>query len=379
MNEDRNIMAVPRVPVNTDISEGWCFGCGRNNPFGLKLSFRCNGKEVVADIIPGEYYQGWHGVVHGGIIVSMLDEAMAYAVHFAGKNCLTAEMDIKFKCLALVGEPLVITASITKITRRLIKARAKVCLQDGTMVAEGTGTQFVIEGDSGDVKMGRSSAKPENRLKAVIWDMDGVIADTAIYHFKAWHETFRQIGVDFTADDFKRVFGQRNDTIVSNYIGRDISPGELSAIASEKEENYRQEVAPNVKPLPGAVELIKALNECGVEMAIASSAPMENILLILGSLGIKDYFKAIVWGGEVTEGKPSPQGFLLAAAKLGVVPETCVVIEDAVAGVAAAKRAGMKCLAVTNTHPEVNLKEADRVVGTLEEVAVSGLEVLFGL
>ena len=185
--------------------------------------------------------------------------------------------------------------------------------------------------------------------------------------------------MDFSEDGFKRNFGQRNDTIVRNFIGKDTSPGEVVAVAGEKEENYRQRVAPNIKPLPGAIELIKALREYGVKMAIASSAPMENIQLILGGLGIKDYFQAIVWGGEVTEGKPSPQGFLLAAEKLVVEPQNCVVIEDAVAGVAAAKRAGMKCLAVTNTHPEANLKEADSIVATLEAVTVSGLEAVFGL
>ncbi len=222
---------MPRVSVNTDMSEELCFGCGQNNPIGLKLSFQWDGRGVVAEFTPGEHYQGWQRVVHGGIIASMLDEAMAYAARFAGKNCITAEMEIKFKCVALVGEPLVITASITKNTRRLIKARAKVCLKDGTLVAESTGTQFVIEAKSGDAdnRGGGCGVMPESGLKAVIWDMDGVIADTAIYHFVAWRETFHKRGVNFTADDFKRIFGQRNDTIVKNYIGRDISPGEVGA------------------------------------------------------------------------------------------------------------------------------------------------------
>ena len=218
---------------------------------------------------------------------------------------------------------------------------------------------------------------PENRFKAVIWDMDGVIADTAPYHFKAWQEVFQKRGVNFTEEDFRCIFGQRNDTIIRNTIGRSISPCEVDAIAAEKEENYRRRVARNVKVLPGAIELIRSLREHGVKMAIASSAPMENIQLITRGLGISDCFQTIVWGREVAEGKPSPQGFLLAAKKLGVEPQYCIVIEDAVAGVAAAKRAGMKCLAVTNTHPKMSLKEADLVVDTLEAVGVSDLEGLF--
>lgn len=212
--------------------------------------------------------------------------------------------------------------------------------------------------------------------KAVIWDMDGVIADTALYHFKAWQEVFQKRGVNFTEEDFRRNFGQRNDTIIRNVLGEGLSPSEIDTIAGEKEENFRQKVSQHIKPLPGAIELIKSLKERVFSMALASSAPMENIRLIIGSLDINNCFHAIVSGREVKEGKPSPQGFLLAAKKLGVAPENCIVIEDAVAGVTAAKRAGMHCLAVTNTHPRVSLKEADLIVDTLEAVSASDLEGL---
>ncbi len=215
------------------------------------------------------------------------------------------------------------------------------------------------------------------RLKAVLWDMDGVIADTGPYHFQAWQETFKKRGVHFTADDFKRRFGQRNDTIIRSIISDSLSQDEIDIIANEKEADYRSRVAQTVKPLPGAIELIRLLKEQGIKVAIASSAPMENIQLVLSGLGIDNCFDTIVWGREVTEGKPSPQVFLLAARKLGVQPQECVVVEDAVAGVAAAKKAGMKCVAVTNTHPEVSLKEADLIVDTLEAVGVNDLEEFF--
>ncbi len=217
---------------------------------------------------------------------------------------------------------------------------------------------------------------PESRLRAVIWDMDGVIVDTGPYHFRAWQEVFQKRGVNFTEEDFKRNFGQRNDTIIRNTMGGSMSSSEMDAIAGEKEENYRRRVAQNIKPLPGAIELLRSLGDQGVKVAMASSAPMENIQLVTRALGINDCFQAIVWGREVTEGKPSPQGFLLAARKLQVEPQDCIVIEDAVAGVTAAKRAGMKCLAVTNTHPAVSLKGADLIVNTLEIVNVGDLEGL---
>ncbi len=213
-----------------------------------------------------------------------------------------------------------------------------------------------------------------SKAKAVIWDMDGVVADTAPYHFKAWQQVFRKRGIEFTETDFRRNFGRRNDAIIRDILGESLSQSELDAIVSEKEESFRYRVRHNIKPLPGAIELIKSLGEHGFSIALASSAPIENIQLVLEGLGIHNCFQAIVWGREVKEGKPSPQGFLLAAKKLGVAPGNCIVIEDAVAGVTAAKRAGMRCLAVTNTHPRMSLMEADLVVDTLEAVTVDDLE-----
>ena len=109
---------------------------------------------------------------------------------------------------------------------------------------------------------------------------------------------------------------------------------------------------------------------------MASSAPIENIQLLITGLGINDYFKTTISGRDVTEGKPSPQGFLLAAQRLEIEPKNCMVIEDAIAGVSAAKKAGMRCLAITNTHPRTSLNEADLIVDTLEEVSVNTLERL---
>ena len=212
--------------------------------------------------------------------------------------------------------------------------------------------------------------------KAVIWDMDGVIADTAPYHFKAWQEVFQKRGVSFTEEDFRRNFGQRNDTIIRNVLGKGLSPSQIDTIAGEKEENFRQRVRQHIKPLPGAIKLLKSLREHGFKIALASSAPIENIRLVTQGLDINNCFHAIVSGREVKEGKPSPQGFLLAAKKLGVAPENCIVVEDAVAGVTAAKRAGMCCLAVTNTHPKTSLIEADLIVDTLKAVTVSDLKQL---
>ncbi len=212
--------------------------------------------------------------------------------------------------------------------------------------------------------------------KAVIWDMDRVIADTAPYHFRAWQEAFAQRGRRYTEGDFRRNFGQRNDAIIRNNLGSKISPGEMEAIAAEKEENFRRHARDNIKPLPGAIELMKSLQEHGFSQALASSASIENIRLITQQLGIEGFFQIVVCGSEVREGKPSPQGFLLAAERLQVRPQDCIVIEDAIAGVTAAKRASMTCLAVTTTNSGTKLAEADLIVDTLEKVKADDLDCL---
>jgi len=363
----------PQISIDTDRGYSQCFGCGQDNPIGLKLSFQWDGKSARAEFTPTEFYQGWPGLVHGGIIICMLDEAMAYAALFEGMNCVTAEMRIKLSRPASVGEPLVITSSVTKKTRKLVESRATVSLKDGTPIAEGKATQFVVNSSDREDKY---KAMPGSSTTAVIWDMDGVIADTAPYHLKAWQEVFSKRGVRFSEEDFRESFGLRNDTIIRNVLGEAVSQDEINAVASGKEENFRRRISKDLKPLPGVIKLVKSLTEGGFRMALASSAPVENIQLLTEGLGIDKFFQCIIAEKDVTEGKPSPQGFLLAAQKLGVNPRNCIVIEDAVAGVAAAKRAGMHCLAVTNTHPKASLTEADLIVDSLGAVTVNDLEGL---
>lgn len=215
-----------------------------------------------------------------------------------------------------------------------------------------------------------------SKIAAVIWDMDGVIADTAPHHLHAWRETFARRGIDFTEADFMRGFGIRNDAIIKNVLGEQTTEAEIETIAQEKEATFRGIIGHDIKPLPGVLELIRALYEKGIRMAIASSTVIENIRLIIGSLGITKYFQSVITGHDVTEGKPHPQVFLLAAQKLGAKPKNCFVIEDAVAGVKAAKSAGMYCVAITSSHPREKLKEADLIVDTLEEVTIKNLEKL---
>ena len=216
----------------------------------------------------------------------------------------------------------------------------------------------------------------KNEVKAVIWDMDGVIADTAQYHLKGWQMVFQKRGANYTEEDFRRNTGKRSDSIIRSVLGKQRPRNEIMTIIREKDENFRQLMGQNIRPFPGVLKLIALLKEHGFKTAIASSAPMENIRLITQSLKIHNRFNAIVSGWEVTKGKPDPQIFLLTAEKLGVEAENCIVIEDAIAGVTASKRAGIYCIAVTNTTPREDLREADLVIDTLEEITVDDLDRL---
>ena len=213
-------------------------------------------------------------------------------------------------------------------------------------------------------------------VRAVIWDLDGVIADTGSFHFRAWRELAQGIGLDFSAEDFQRVFGLRNADIIRTVLAPQITAEDLEALAERKEKSYRAKIRHNIKPLPGVLPLLHELREMEFKLAVASSTAPTNIELVLSSLGIRQMFHCLVSGQDVDKGKPDPEVFLLAAAKLGAEPDYCVVIEDAIKGIEAAKAAGMKCIAVANTHPQPSLAAADLVVDSLEAVTVRDVELL---
>lgn len=218
-------------------------------------------------------------------------------------------------------------------------------------------------------------SKPQ--LEAVLWDMDGVIADTMKYHMGAWQDILKEMGVALTEEEFRPLFGQRHDNIIRYALGNNMTHAQIEALSDKKQRLYRQRVASDIRALPGAIELIKTLNKNKIKCALASSATKENVDVIMKGLGITGYFQAFVNGPEVAEGKPSPLIFQLAAKKLGAQPTNCVVLEDAIAGVTAAKKGGMKCVAVTNSLPREKLKDADLIVDSLEDVTITILKGLF--
>jgi uncharacterized protein (TIGR00369 family) len=134
----------PQTSIDTVKESDKCFACGQKNPIGLKLKFDWDGQEVKAKFTPGEYHQGWAGLVHGGIMSCLLDEAMSYAALYSGVNSLTARMQTRFKRPLPIDEPLTVTGSVTKKTRRLVETKAELKLADDTLVAESTATMYIF-------------------------------------------------------------------------------------------------------------------------------------------------------------------------------------------------------------------------------------------
>ncbi len=212
-------------------------------------------------------------------------------------------------------------------------------------------------------------------IKAVIWDLDGVIIDSADEHRRAWQRLAREENVKFTDEDFWATFGKRNNDIFAIIWGP-LTPEKAQELGKRKETYFRDLIRQTAAPLPGSMELMRSLHEAGYLQALASSAPIENIQLISEVLGLERYLTALISGETVPLGKPAPDIFLKAAQALHIEPSYCLVIEDAVAGVEAAHAAGMRCIAVAGNRDLPDLRKAELLVKTLLEVNVERIRSL---
>lgn len=202
----------------------------------------------------------------------------------------------------------------------------------------------------------------------VIFDMDGVLADTGPVHFQSWKKLADEIGVEFTKELFEKTFGQKSVPIIRRLVGEDGVDEQLQKWADLKEKYYREMVKDKIKPLEGVIPLIKDLKRHNCKLAVASSGPPENVELLVDSLKLREFFDELITAEDVKKGKPEPDAFLIAAQKLKVNPEDCVVIEDAPVGIEAAKRARMKRIALTTTHLREELQDANLILSDLSDI-----------
>ncbi len=213
--------------------------------------------------------------------------------------------------------------------------------------------------------------------RAVLWDLDGVLADTSELHYASWREVLPRFGLDMTWEQHLATFGRNNAAILAHMTGEAGNPAWVEEVSQAKEQAFRRLARERAKALPGAKAWLERLQAWGIQQAVASSAPIENVQTLVEALGFSPYLDALV-SGEHLPAKPDPAIFLEAARQLGVEPRHCLVVEDAVVGVEGAKKAGMRALAVTTTHDALALSAADLVVKSLADIHEAQMRELLG-
>lgn len=197
-------------------------------------------------------------------------------------------------------------------------------------------------------------------IKGVIFDMDGVLVDNREAHLDAYEEFAKRYGKKADRQKQLSMFGMSSADILPKLLGDEfVKERGVEALGVEYEEIYRDIYKETMEPTPGLIEFIDEARAKGLKCAVGSSGPMVNIEFVLKGCGIEDKFDAIANSEMVENAKPEPDIFLLAAEKMGVKPENCLVIEDAFTGIKAARAAGMKVIAMATTHSKEELKDTD--------------------
>jgi beta-phosphoglucomutase len=211
---------------------------------------------------------------------------------------------------------------------------------------------------------------------AVIFDMDGVLIDSYQAHFVGWSRLYEELNLPYSESEFALDFGRTSRDILFRRFGDELADERIRELDERKEALFRDSLREKFPAMDGALDLIDALAADGFLLAVGSSGPPENISLCLEKLGRPETFAAVVTGKDVTRGKPDPQVFQLAASRLGVEPNRCVVVEDATHGVEAANRAGMKSVALTGTTTRYSLAAAHLIVDSLRELSPASFRQL---
>jgi beta-phosphoglucomutase family hydrolase len=192
-----------------------------------------------------------------------------------------------------------------------------------------------------------------------VFDMDGVLVNNTRFHREAWRRLAREEGFILADPEFwRQAIGRPVEEAVPRILGRPVPPAEAARLARRKTALYHELADSLAAPVPGVVAFVRALAAAGVPRALATSAAAESAARILEGLGLATVFRVRVTAGQVRRGKPDPEVYLAAAARLGVPPTACIVFEDAVVGVEAARRAGMAVVGLTTAHAEAELRDA---------------------
>lgn len=215
------------------------------------------------------------------------------------------------------------------------------------------------------------------KIKGVIFDSDGVVVETVNLHFKAWKKMFSEYDKEFSFDDYKKKVDGIPRISGAKAILTDLSLDEIEKAAARKQKYFLEFLEKEgVRPYKGTLDLINGLKNDNIKVAVISAS--KNCLAVLEKAGIKGLFDVIVTGDDATKGKPDPEIFLLASERLKLNTDECIVFEDAVLGVEAAKKGGFKCIGVDRYNDPSRLKKADFVVSDLFGMNVEKLEEVIG-
>ena len=215
-------------------------------------------------------------------------------------------------------------------------------------------------------------------LKAVIFDMDGVICHTNPFHSIAFQQFFAKRNLNPTEEEYAaHMYGKNNGYILSHFLGRKIEGEELTILEDEKEGLFREIYKSEVNPITGFMEFFAKLKSEGILTAVATSAPRANLDLIIGTLGIGAQMQSQLAAEDVAKHKPDPEVYLKSAAKLGVKPEECLVFEDSFSGASAGINAGMKVVGVLSSHTEDELPTCDFYIKDYKGLELNSLIPLF--
>lgn len=215
-------------------------------------------------------------------------------------------------------------------------------------------------------------------LKAVIFDMDGVICHTNPFHSIAFQQFFAKRNLNPTEAEYQEhMYGKNNGYILSHFLGRKIEGEELLLLEDEKEGLFREIYRSEVDPISGFMGFFSLLKENGYPTAVATSAPRANLDLIIGTLGIGDLMQSQLASEDVSRHKPDPEVYLKSAAKLGVAPADCLVFEDSYSGASAGLNAGMKVVGVLSSHTKDELPTCDLYIEDYKDLALVQIQQIF--
>jgi beta-phosphoglucomutase len=216
---------------------------------------------------------------------------------------------------------------------------------------------------------------------AIIFDMDGVLVDSSPFHIRKWTGLLQAHGIPFDEQELpKIVLGPANEANFRRFLGADLTREQLAELGEELDANFRREIGPHPPAIPGVRRFIEECHAQGIAMAVASAAIANNVKFLISALELGKYFREVLAVDATTHPKPHPEIYLKTAEKLGVDPAACAVFEDSFVGIEAAKRAGMKCVAIASTFSAEELHRetrADLIVPSFEAVSLPTVRNLF--